>query len=174
MTYFIVALLSLLSFLILLNRLTAQGLDLGYLSQLAWKRRTRIHLLLDGDPLFNLSSPLEVAAMYLVALAKADGEVSIKSKHRLLLMFQHDFELTQKQAIELLESCDALLGDGRLLFDNPKRILEPCYHLLEKEQVDSLQRLLITIVHVDGPPSARQKSLCKKISKSLPLSCALS
>ena len=168
----IVSTLGLITLLLILNRLTDSGVDLGWLAPLAWKKRSRFQLPLDADPLFNLKTPRETATMYLLAVANADGHLSDNQKKRLLAIFEQDFELSPSEALSLFASNLHLLGNGKLLFDNPKRLIEHCYHDFTSKQIVALQRLLIFVAHIDGTPTKKQKSLCKKISAGLPLPSA--
>ncbi len=66
--------------LILLNRLSESGIDIGWLNPFSWYRRRKYRQQHDLNPIFKLESPLDIAALYLVGVAKADGDITVSQK----------------------------------------------------------------------------------------------
>ncbi|KPZ73792.1 MULTISPECIES: hypothetical protein [unclassified Pseudoalteromonas] len=62
--------------LVLLNKLQEGGIDIGWLNPFSWHRRRKFRKHHDLNPAFKLDSPMDVAALYMVAVAKIDGEMS--------------------------------------------------------------------------------------------------
>ena len=68
---------SLITVLILLNRLADAGIDLGGLNPYLWQRRRKWRNKYEGNPVFKIESPMDAAAILMVATAKADGDISL-------------------------------------------------------------------------------------------------
>ncbi len=108
--------------LILVNRLSDAGLDIGWLNPFTWRRRRAWRNKLEGNPVFSLSEPLEVAALLSTAVAKLDGEISREEKAALLELFKHEFNRTDEEAADLLRSSTYLFGDGDEVTAKPDKI----------------------------------------------------
>jgi len=162
-----------ISLLLILHRLATTGVNFGRFSLFSWSRRNRYRLPLDSEPLFNLPSPSDAATVCLVAVACADGQLSVNQRRHLLDVFQHNFQHKPSSAKAHLEACLYMLGDGKLLMKDPKRVIEHSCHRFSTAQIKELHRLLITTAHIDGEPTSMQKTLCKKISNALPLASAI-
>ncbi|NIQ03934.1 MAG: TerB family tellurite resistance protein, partial [Nitrospinaceae bacterium] len=102
---------SLITILILVNRLSDTGLDMGKLNPFAWARRKKWQEKYYADPAFSLDSPMEAAAGLMYVMAKCSGEISREQKQCILHLFQKEFKLNDRRATELLSSCSFLLKD---------------------------------------------------------------
>lgn len=154
--------------LILLNRLAQNGIDIGWLNPFSWHRRRKYRLNHDLNPVFKLDSPLEVAALYLVGVAKVDGDLSTSQKAALLAVFEQEFHLSAHDARALLGSSVHLIGNGLEFFSAPGRAVERVYDKLSPEQVTSISTLLHQIADTDGAPSAAQMQFIAAVTKALP------
>ena len=114
---------TIVTILVLLNRLADAGIDLGGLNPFLWHRRRKWRKLYEGNPLYRIESPMDATAILMVAAAKADGDISREDKHLLLSLFESDFKLSKKDAAGLLISSAHLLGDGVELRDNVEKFL---------------------------------------------------
>ena len=61
---------TIVTILILLNRLSEAGIEIGWLNPFAWNRRRKWRNKYQGNPIFQLVDPLEVAALLCTSLAK--------------------------------------------------------------------------------------------------------
>ena len=68
--------------LVLLNRLNQGGIDIGWLNPFSWARRRKFRKEYELHPAFTLESPLDVAALFMVAVAKINGDNSISNKQK--------------------------------------------------------------------------------------------
>lgn len=154
--------------LILLNRLSQNGIDIGWLNPFSWHRRRKYRLNHDLNPVFKLDSPLDVAALYLVGVAKVDGDLSATQKTALLTVFEQEFHLSAQDARALLGSSVHLIGNGQTFFSTPGRAAERVYEKLSPEQVGSINSLLHQIATTDGDASDAQMQFISAVSKALP------
>lgn len=143
------------SILILLNRLADAGIDLGGLNPFLWYRRRKWRKICQGNPLFTIASPMDATAILMVAVVKADGDMTKEDKSNLLSMFEVDFNLTNKEAAALLVSSVYLLGDGTELRRKVPKFLEPSRGSFSEEQAQSAMTL---ISRAAGLPEERHEN----------------
>ncbi|MBU1311298.1 MAG: TerB family tellurite resistance protein [Gammaproteobacteria bacterium] len=160
---------ALVTILILLNRLTEAGVDVGWLNPFSWHRRRKYRKQHDLNPMFKLDQPLDVAALYLVAAAKVDGDVTASQKTALLTIFCKEFHLSDNAAKQLLSSSVHLIGNGQEFYQNPELAAQRVYDKLTAEQVESIVVLLRQVINIDGTPSSQQTDFVSRITKAMPV-----
>jgi len=158
---------TIVTLLVLLNRLADAGFDLGGLNPFARRRRLTWRQKFEANPVFSLRDPREIAAVLLTALAKIDGDLSADEKRALLDEFEHSFSMTPKQAAELLSSTVYLLGDLGVLDTQRDELLRRFSEQLTPEQGESLLAMLDRLAAVDGAPSSQQQDLLAGVRASL-------
>ena len=87
---------TIITILILLNRLAEAGISLGGLNPFLWRRRQKWKKQYEGNPIYQIDSPLDLAALLATATAKADGDMSSDEKKALLDLFQNEFNVDRK------------------------------------------------------------------------------
>ena len=153
--------------LVLINRLQENGLDLGWLNPFSWRRRRKYRLEHDLNPAFKLDSPMDVAALYMVAICKVDGELSAEQKAKILALFQSEFHLTNKEASTLLGSSIYLIGQNQEVFSQPEKVIERCYDKFSPEQAQSVIKLIDQVVDVENVNSEQQEIMLRKIKNAM-------
>lgn len=128
--------------LVLLNRLANAGIDLGGLNPFLWKRRRNWKNKLEGNPIYQIESPMDAVALYLVAIVKADGDMTKEDKTHLLSLFSNRFNLSEKEASSLLVSSSHLLGNGEEAQENVAKVMENSLELFSDDQIISSKALL--------------------------------
>ena len=152
--------------LVLLSRLADAGIDLGGLNPFLLRRRRAWRQKFEGNPLFSLEDPMEVAAVLAVGVTKADGDMSAEQKQALLSSFQQTFSIDQSAAAELLASSSYLVGDGRILMGQIQDVVARSKERFSTEQVDSTLSLLREIAAVEGA-TTRQRELIARVQDAL-------
>ncbi len=140
---------SIITVLILLNRLAEAGIDLGGLNPFLWNRRRKWQQKLQGNPIYQLESPLDLTALLATATAKSDGDMSSEEKKALLGLFQTEFHMSKKDAAELLLASAYLLGTGEDLKSNLDKVIQPSMESFTEDQSISALKLLDDISKVD-------------------------
>ena len=158
--------------LVLLNRLQEGGIDIGWLNPFSWYRRRKFRKHHDLNPAFKLDSPMDVAALYMVAVAKIDGEMSKEQKEKILSLFNSEFHLTMKEATDLLRSSVHLLGHTSDVYDKPHKVIERCLDKVTKDQAASICSLIDEVANVEGEPTAQQRKLVTEIKNACPREAA--
>ena len=128
--------------LILLNRLADAGIDLGGLNPFLWQRRKKWKDKLEGNPIYQIDSPMDAVALYMVAIVKADGDISREDKSHILRLFANDFNLSAKEAASLLVSSSHLLGNGEEVQGKVAKVFEKSLPHFTEAQMKSSQELV--------------------------------
>ena len=128
--------------LILLNRLANAGMDLGGLNPFLWQRRRNWRNKLEGNPIYQIESPMDAIALYMVAIVKADGDMTKEDKSHILSLFSDRFNLSEKEASHLLVSSSHLLANGEEAQDNVAKVMERSLDLFSDDQITSSKALI--------------------------------
>ncbi len=149
---------AIVTILILLNRLANAGIDLGGLNPFLWHRRKQWKDKLEGNPIYQMDSSMDVVALYMVAIVKADGDITKEDKDRLLTLFETEFHLSTKEASSLLVSSSHLLGNGDEVQNNVAKVFERSLPHFTEAQVNSSQALICKVAgNLDARPDIAHK-----------------
>ena len=151
---------SLLTILYLLDRL---GIDLGGFNPFHWRRRRAWRRRHEGDPIYAVEDPLELAAIFVVGVAKIDGDITAKEKKSILAEFASNFSLSEREATQLLGSSAHLLGQPQLLGTQLSTVLSRLDDLFTPEQAESLVTMMTTVVSSNEQLSSEQANLIESI-----------
>ncbi len=153
---------TIITVLILLNRLAQAGISLGGLNPFLWRRRQKWKNQYEGNPIYKIESPLDLAALLATATAKADGDMSSEEKKALLDLFQKEFNVDKKGAAELLVSSAYLLGSGEELKNNLEKVIQPSLANFTEEQATSTSNILDGICRVDTSGADLKRNFAKQ------------
>lgn len=158
---------AIVTILILLHRLADAGIDLGGLNPFLWNRRRTWRKRYEGNPLYALDTPMEVAALLVVATGKCDGEISAEQKKAMLAMFEEEFHLSSRDSSALLASSAHLLATVTDASDEVERILARSRDRFTTEQSDSTIGLMERLAGVEGGPTSMQRALIDTVRPTL-------
>ena len=156
------ALSSIVTILWLLHRLAEMGIDLGGLNPWLWSRRRKWRQQYQGNAIFHVSSPMDVAALLIAGTAKADGDMSSEEKAEILRIFEDEFGLSKRDAAALLISSTYLLGKGRELHEQLHKVLKPSQEKFTPEQAESTVELMRRIASRDGEAHESKERLIER------------
>ncbi len=156
----IIAVISALAGLIwALSALQRSGFHFSSLNPfLAW-RRWQWRRTYGDKPLYKLDRPIDAAAVLLLGIAKADGEITSEQKKELLAMFQSEFDLSRDAASDLLLASSHLIRDEIYLVDRLDKILERSAGRFERATADSLLGMMRRLATLDGSLNSEQQKL---------------
>lgn len=143
----------------LLHRLAEMGIDLGGLNPFYWKRRREWAKKYEGDPIYAVEDPMEVAALFVVAIAKLEGDVTAEQKADILGEFSSSFSLTDKEASQLLGSSTHLLGHPQIIRTQLEGLMQRNEHAFTREQAESLITMMSNAIASSPAPSEEQAAL---------------
>jgi uncharacterized tellurite resistance protein B-like protein len=153
---------------ILYKSLQDAGFDIGWLNPFSWARRRAFRKQYLMHPAYTLESSMDVAALFMVAVAKVDGDMSKEQKNTILNLFATKFSLAEKQASSLLNSSVHIYGTGQDVFDNPSKVLARTIDSFTPEQVNSVIEMLQEVARVEQTPTIQQQKLIARITKAFP------
>jgi len=156
---------AIVTILVLVKRLSDAGIDLGWLNPFSWRRRRAWRKKYEGNPVFSLEGPLEVAAMLATAVAKIDGEISKEEKAVLLSLFQSEFNKTEKEASDLLMSSIYIFGDGQEVISKPEKVLQRSLDKFSEDQATSVMSLLNAIKVLDRANADAKDEFVTRVNK---------
>jgi uncharacterized tellurite resistance protein B-like protein len=142
-----------------LNALQRSGFQFSSLNPfLAWRRWqwVRSH---GARPVYKLEKPIDVAAVLLLGVAKADGEITSDQKKELLAMFQSEFRISRDEASDLLLASSHLIRDEIYLVDNLDKVLERSSSRFEPDTISSLLAMMRRVAALDGSINTEQRKL---------------
>ena len=154
--------------LVLLSRLKEGGIDIGWLNPFTWARRRKFRKEYQTHPAYTLESPMDVAALFMVAVVKSDGDMTKGQKEKILSLFVSELKLSDAKARDLLGSSVHIFGRGDDVLGNPSRVLSRTMDSFSKEQVASVLSMLNEVATAEGEATPTQQQLIKKVALAMP------
>jgi uncharacterized tellurite resistance protein B-like protein len=142
-----------------LSSLQRSGFDLNSLNPFLAYRRWQWRRTYGGRPIYKLDRPMDVAAVLLLGIAKADGEITSDQKRELQAMFQNEFSISRDEAADLLLASSHLIRDEIYLVDHLDKILDRSAGRFEPDAVGSLLGMMRKVAVLDGSVNAEQQKL---------------
>ena len=141
---------TIVTILVLLNRLGDLGINIHSVNPFLWRRRRKWIKQQSGNPLFRLSSPMETAGVLVVGVAKADGAISLEEKKMIQSIFESDFHLSSSDSTGLFTSSAFLIGDNIDIQSKLKAILKPCKDQFTDSQIESTLSMIHQVASIGG------------------------
>ncbi|HNP35978.1 MAG TPA: hypothetical protein PKK10_09005 [Woeseiaceae bacterium] len=145
---------TIVSLLYLLDRV---GIDLGWINPWSWRRRRNWRNQFQGDPIYAIEDPVQIAALFVVGVARLDGDLSAEQKKATLGLFEEKFSLDARGASQLYAASVHLLAAPQLLESQLEGLAKRAAPTFSTEQAESLGEMIDTIVAMDGDPSDAQR-----------------
>ena len=142
-----------------INSLQRSGFSLSSLNPFLAYRRWKWSRTYGAKPIYRLERPMDVAAVLLLGIAKADGEITSDQKRELQNLFQSEFEISRDEAADLLLASSHLIRDEIYIVDHLDKILEPSAPKFEPSAVSSLLNMMRRVAALDGSINAEQQKL---------------
>lgn len=142
-----------------LNALQRSGFHLSDLNPFLAYRRWQWRRTYGGRPIYKLERPMDVAAVLLLGVAKADGEITSDQKRELLALFQSEFQISRDEASDLLLASSHLIRDEIYLVDHLDKVLERSASRFGADEAASLLRMMRKLAVADGAMNAEQEKL---------------
>jgi uncharacterized tellurite resistance protein B-like protein len=142
-----------------LNSLQRSGFSFSSLNPFLAYRRWQWRKTYGGRPIYKLERPMEVAAVLLLGVAKADGDITSDQKRELQAMFQSEFDISRDEAADLLLASSYLIRDEIYIVDHLDKILERSVQRFEPSAVGSLLGMMRRVAALDGSINTEQQKL---------------
>lgn len=161
------ALGAIVTILILVNRLSDNGIDIGWLNPFAWKRRREWSKKYHANPIYSIQNPMEVTALLMVPLAKSEGDMSSEQKKEIKNKFKEVFHLTEDQSVSLITSSVFMLKNDVSAVNDIDKLLEPSINNFTEDKAKSACMLLKHISSLDGPPNKTQEDIVSCFKRTM-------
>lgn len=161
------ALGAIVTILWLLHRLAEMGISLGGLNPWLWRRRRKWRTTYEANPVYAVTSPMEVTALLVTATAKADGDMSLDEKQSILNLFEREFHLSERDAASLLTASTHLLGKGEEVRDNLAQVLKPSKEMFTESQAHSAVAMIEETAAVGESVSPMQADFISRVRTEL-------
>ena len=135
------------------------GIDLNAFNPFLWQRRAQWKKKYGEKPLYNLSSPMEVAGLMLLGTAKCEGEISAQQKKAILAIFEDEFHLSHDEAAELMLASAHLLRNEVYLVDHLENIMTKSAAHFSPSQSESLLQMMARVAVIESPVNEEQNKL---------------
>lgn len=155
----IAAITALAGLLWALNSLQRSGFHFSSLNPFLAYRRWQWRKTYGGKPIYKLDRPMDVAAVLLLGVAKADGDITSDQKRELQALFQSEFDITRDAAADLLLASSHLIRDVIYIVDHLDKILERSAERFEPAAVSSLLAMMRRMAALDGSINGEQQKL---------------
>ena len=142
-----------------LNALQRSGFNLNALNPFLAYRRWKWSRAYGAKPIYRLERPMDVAAVLLLGIAKADGNITSDQKRELQAMFQSEFEISRDEAADLLLASSHLIRDEIYIVDHLDKILALSTPHFEPAAVGSLLAMMRRLAAMDGSINGEQQKL---------------
>lgn len=154
---------TIVTILVLFKKLSDAGIDIGWLNPFSWRRRRAWRNKYEGNPIFSLDGPLEVAAILATTVAKIDGDISNEEKALLLALFESEFGKSEKEASELLLSSIFIFGDGEDAKTKPEKVMQLSLDKFSEDQARSVMSLLNAVKDIDATNAKEKDRFVAKV-----------
>ena len=154
------ALTTVVTILYLLDRM---GIDLGGLNPFYWRRRRAWAKKYEGDPIYSVEDPIEVAALLILGAAKLNGDISAGQKQAALQQFQAAFSMSEKDANQLLTSASHLLGAPQIIDTQLQGLIDKNKDAFTADQAGSLLDMMLEVVSADGDSTPQQRDYVEHV-----------
>lgn len=144
---------AIVTILYLLDRM---GIDLGGMNPFYWRRRRAWAKKYEGDPIYAVEDPIEVAALLVLGAARIDGDLSAEQKRVAQEQFQNEFSMDPREATQLLASAAHLLGAPQVIDTQLEGVTEKNKGRFSREQAESMLQMMVKVASADGDPTQRQ------------------
>ncbi len=151
---------SIVTILYMLDRL---GIDLGGLNPFYWRRRRAWAKRYQGDPIYSVEDPMDVAALLIVGAAKLNGDVSSEQKQLAIRKFASTFSMNPGDAADLYASAVHLIGAPQVIDKQLSGVIDKNKGLYTNEQAESILELMSEVVAADGDATQAQLDLVESV-----------
>jgi hypothetical protein len=152
---------SLITILYILDRL---GFDLAGMNPFYWRRRRAWAKKYEGDPIYSVEDPIEVAAILIIGVARLEGDLSAEQKRVAQEQFASAFSMDARAAAQLLGSASHLLGAPQVIDAQLDGLIEKNKDLLSTEQSQSMIEMMLAVAAACDTQTARQREYLDKVT----------
>lgn len=152
-----------------LNSLQNAGVDLNAFNPFTWARRRKWEKKLGTKPMHGLTDSMESAALLVVAVAKADGEITRDTKLEVLRLFGQEFGINRARSLELFSSSTYILRDVLDMSDEVRHVLAPSKADYQRSHIDKLLDMMRKVADFEAEATRVQLGLIDAVKREFDL-----
>lgn len=148
-----------------LNSLQNAGVDLNAFNPFTWARRRKWEKQLGVKPMHALRDSMEAAALLVVAVAKADGDITRETKMEVLQIFEQEFGISRSRSLELFSASVHMLRDVLDMASEVRHILNPSKGDYRETHIEKLFSMMQRVATFEGDISKAQGDIIKAVKR---------
>lgn len=161
---------AIVSIFYILDRL---GIDIGGINPFAWRRRRAWAKRYQGDPVYALDDPMDVAAVLVIGTSRITGDLSIEQKQTAIRLFQETFSIDAQAATALYASSSHLLAAPQLIESQLDGLLGRSEDRFSDSQAISVLAMIDQVLDKGLAPGSDQLALVGRIRAAIARADAL-
>lgn len=114
-----------------------------------------------------LTDSMEVAALFVVAIAKADGEITRETKLAILSLFESEFGVKRSRSIEMFSASAYMLQDVVNMPEEVKMVLSPSKSTFQHTHIETLSRMMNRVANLELAASNDQLAIIHTVEAEL-------
>lgn len=152
-----------------LHSLQNAGFDLNALNPFTWARRRKWEKQLGTKPMHALEDSMEAAALLVISIAKAEGEITRDTKMEILELFENEFGVNRSKAISLFSASSFMLKDSINVDAEVVHILSPSKSDFDESHALKLVEMMNKVASKENVITTSQQKIINAVSKELKL-----
>ena len=152
-----------------LYSLQKAGFDLNALNPFAWARRRKWQKQLGVKPIHALHDSMEAAALLVISIAKAEGEITRETKMEILELFENEFGISRSKAISLFSASTFMLKDTINIDAEVAQILSPSKSDFDESHALKLVEMMTLVATKENEATTNQQSIISAVVKEFKL-----
>lgn len=126
----------------------------------SWRRKLNT-----SDPVAEIGDPRESAAVLMLGVARADGDVTAEQRAAILGQIKIHFNMAGKDAEDLFAHSLWLTQNAADISGRMRKITDPVFMQCTVREQEELKQMLQTIALVGGAPSILQEEILQKYKR---------
>ncbi|WP_250460914.1 hypothetical protein [Microbulbifer litoralis] len=152
-----------------LNSLQNAGVNLNAFNPFTWARRRKWEKKLGTKPMHGLTDSMDAAALLVVAVAKADGEITRDTKLEVLRLFEQEFGISRGRSLELFSASTYMLRDVLDMSAEVRHVLAPSKADYRQSHIDKLLDMMHRVADFEAEATQAQLGLIDAVKREFDL-----
>jgi len=152
-----------------LNSLQNAGVDLNAFNPFTWARRRKWEKRLGTKPMHALQDSMEAAALLVVAVARAEGEITRDTKMEILKLFEQEFGISRSRSLELFSASTYMLRDVLDIPAEVRHVLAPSKADYRQGHIEKLLGMMHRVATAEGEASPAQGDIINAVKREFDL-----
>jgi len=113
----------------------------------------------------GLTDSMDIAALLVVSVAKANGEITRDTREDILAIFEKEFGVSNKRAVEMFTSSAHLLRDVLDMEGEVRHVVAPGKDQFQSSHIEKLIQMMEQASRLENGPSDAQTAILNAVKK---------